>query len=636
MEPIIGIDLGTTNSEVACIIGSNSQVIENGDRGILPSCVGLDPDGKIIVGAEAKNQAVIAPDKTVLSIKRLMGSDEKIVLGDTAYLPQEISAFILKALKARAEKSMERPVEKAIITVPAYFTDAQRQATREAGAIAGLEVVRIINEPTAAALAYENTNSETRRILVYDLGGGTFDVSIVKIENKIVEVLASTGDNKLGGDDFDRKIMETLADHCENKLKIKVKNNPVIMARLRKAAEDAKITLSSEPYAKIEEDHIGKKLMKAVHLSYELSRIDFEEMIEEDVSKTNDAISKALKDASLLPSDIDKIILVGGSTRVPKIPKMLEERFKKKPHGEIDPDLCVAIGAAMQAGREMGMDNSGVLLDVTPYTFGTSAIGEVNGIPTATMFVPIIHRNTKLPASKSDAFHTIVDNQERVEIRIFQGEKPEALDNIEIGKYMFDLTEAPAGSVIVMNFDLDINGILKIRAVEKISDKHVEATIENAFSAFDEKEMEASRGKIDSVWAGEDESFITTGTGFKPETGKSETDTPEPPPDGIPAETAAVMDKAAGLLDTVDEEEKDEIINLMEDIRDAAKEKRFEDIEKLREAVFNLNTVRTVAVIEEITGQYASVGKALKRLASEYKYDRLLELLDDDDNGHKL
>lgn len=573
MEPIIGIDLGTTNSEVACIIDSNARIIENGDRGILPSCVGLDPDGKIIVGVEAKNQAVIAPERTILSVKRLMGSDDKIVLDGNAYLPQEISAFILKALKARAEKDLGKPVSKAIITVPAYFTDAQRQATREAGAIAGLEVVRIINEPTAAALAYENTNSETRKILVYDLGGGTFDVSIVKIENKIVEVLASTGDNKLGGDDFDRKIMDALADHCETNLKLKVKNDPAIMARLRRAAEKAKITLSAEPYAKIEEDHIGKKLLKAVHLSYELSRIQFEEMIEEDVTKTNDAVSKALKDASLLPSDIDKIILVGGSTRIPRISSMLEERFGKKPHGEIDPDLCVALGAAMQSGREMGMDNSSVLLDVTPYTFGTSAVGELNGMPSMTMFVPLIHRNTKLPARRSEAFGTMVDNQLGTDIRIFQGEKPDALDNIEIGMYKFKLTKAPAGSVIVLNFDLDINGILKIRAVEKISGKHVDAVIENAFSSFDEKEMAASREKINSEWSEGNEDI--SGTGFQPQTEESDTSS------HITPETASILEKAATLLDSVADEEKDDIINLMEDIRDAAEENKEDSVKKL-------------------------------------------------------
>ncbi|KPA14855.1 molecular chaperone DnaK, partial [Candidatus Magnetomorum sp. HK-1] len=358
MEPIVGIDLGTTNSEVAFVINENAEIIKDDDNGIMPSCVGLNSDGAIIVGTEAKNQAEIFPESTVLSVKRLMGKEEKIVLGSQSYLPQEISAFILKALKERAEKTLNQKVSKAVITVPAYFTDAQRQATREAGEIAGLNVVRIINEPTAAALAYETDRSDRQNILIYDLGGGTFDVSIVKIESDVVEVMASTGDNHLGGDDFDNAIISILLDHIQNELKIKVKNDNKLIARLKRAAENAKIELSSNPYVTIEEDHIGRKAFRDVHLSYELSREAFDDLIHDDISRTMDAVNTALKDANLLPADIDKIILVGGSTRIPKISSLLEEKFSQLPHGEIDPDLCVALGAAIQAGREMGMDSS--------------------------------------------------------------------------------------------------------------------------------------------------------------------------------------------------------------------------------------------------------------------------------------
>ncbi|MBW1759408.1 MAG: Hsp70 family protein, partial [Deltaproteobacteria bacterium] len=374
MEPVVGIDLGTTNSEIAFIIDGNAKVLKDKDNGIVPSCVGLDNQGNIITGVEARNQAAIAPDRTVLSVKRSMGSETKFQMNDSSYLPQEISAFILKALKQRAEKLLDKKISKAVITVPAYFTDAQRQATRDAGAIAGLDVIRIINEPTAAALAYESTNPKNQRILVYDLGGGTFDVSIVKIEQGIVEVLSSTGDNHLGGDDFDQKIVDLLVEHIEKELKLTVAGDPVVMARLKHAAEKAKITLSSEPYARIEEDHIGKKAFKDIHLSFELSRTDFDMMIEDALIRTMESVNKALKDASSLPSAIDTIILVGGSTRIPKISDMLEEKFNIIPHSEIDPDLCVGIGAAIQAGREMGLDSSSVLLDITPYTFGTSAV----------------------------------------------------------------------------------------------------------------------------------------------------------------------------------------------------------------------------------------------------------------------
>jgi len=327
MEPIVGIDLGTTNSEVAYIINENAEVLTEGDNGIFPSCVGIDAEGGIIVGAEARNQAVLAPDRTVMSVKRLMGTDTEIPMGEDRYRPQEISAFILKALKARAEKVLGRAVSKAVITVPAYFTDAQRHATREAGRLADLEVIRIINEPTAAALAYESTRSESRRILIYDLGGGTFDVSIVKIEQGVVEVLASTGDNHLGGDDFDQKIADRLMEYCTGELKLNDRDNPVLKARLKRAAETAKIDLSSAPYARVEEDHIGKRKFKDVHLSYELSRQDFEEMIEDDLARTMESVNKALKDSESLPSAIDKIILVGGSTRIPRISAMLEEKF---------------------------------------------------------------------------------------------------------------------------------------------------------------------------------------------------------------------------------------------------------------------------------------------------------------------
>ncbi len=556
MEPIIGIDLGTTNSEVAYIFDKNVHVIMDGDDGIVPSCVGLDAEGKIIVGATAKNQAVAAPDRTVLSIKRKMGSDEKVSLGAETYLPQEISAFILRALKERAETKIGRSIGKAVITVPAYFTDAQRQATREAGQIAGLSVVRIINEPTAAALAYEQADPETRRVLIYDLGGGTFDVSIVKIEEGVVEVLASTGDNRLGGDDFDDKIVAALKKHIEKSHQISVDGDRSLVARLKRAAEAAKITLSGAPYAVIEEDFIAKKDGEPVHLSYELSRHDFEQMIEPDLQGTIAAVSKALEDARLLPSSIDKIILVGGSTRIPMISRLLEEKISLLPHSEIDPDLCVAMGAAMQAGREMGLDASSVLVDITPYTFGTSALGEVDGIETPDIFVPLIRRNTKLPARKSEAFYTVFDDQEMVDVRVYQGEEPHALDNIRIGSYHFDLTPAPQGSVVILDFDLDVNGILHLQAVEKDTGRKIEAVIENAISRFSEKELGETRSRIDAVWnSGNPPDGITV----EEEQGNN-----------IPSDLAEIIFRAKEKLEGASADDRDDMINLMEDIKDAA------------------------------------------------------------------
>ena len=572
MEPIIGIDLGTTNSEVAFIFDGTTEIITDNDNGILPSCVSIGKNGNIIVGAEASNQALINPEKTVLSVKRCMGTDQKLKLGELSFSPQEISAFILKELKERAEKKINRPVLKAVITVPAYFTDAQRQATREAGEIAGLEVARIINEPTAASLAYESINPETQRVLVYDLGGGTFDVSIVKIEAGVVEVLSSTGDNHLGGDDFDLKIVNHLVKHIETEFNYSLKDKPAVMARLKRAAEEAKIQLSSAPYTTVEEDHIGKKGFKDIHLSLELSRTEFEEMVEEDLLRTMESVNKAMKDAAMLPSAINKIILVGGSTRIPRISQMLEEKIGHLPHSEIDPDLCVAIGAGMQAGREMGLERSGVLVDITPYTFGTSAVGEVDGEPSGTMFVPLIRRNTKLPAKKSDVFYTMCDNQKAVDVRIYQGEAFDALDNILLGNYMFNLTPAPSGSEIILHFDLDLNGILKIKAVEKKTGNKIKAVIENAISRFSNEELSQTQDRINGLWTEgrESETFLKK----KVQTGA---DVKELPP-----EYTDIVRRAEGKLTQASEDDRDEIINLIEDIRDAVSKNQVEDAETFK------------------------------------------------------
>jgi molecular chaperone DnaK len=553
MEAIIGIDLGTTNSEVAIYHNGTLEVICDADNGVVPSAVGLNENSALIVGQQALNQAVIAPERTVLSIKRRMGSEAQIPLGNDIFTPQEISAFILKSLKDRAEKHLHHSVTKAVITVPAYFTDLQRQATREAGQIAGLEVVRIINEPTAAALAYERGSDQNRRLLIYDLGGGTFDVSIVKIEDGVVEVLASTGDNQLGGDDFDKKIVDHLVSHLRSKHGFDVAGDPLIMSRLLRAAEGAKKELSTTPYTLIEEDHLARKEEQRIHLSLELSRQQLEEMIEADLVRTMQAVTKALKDANMLPAAIDQIILVGGSTRIPMISRLLEEKFNIVPHGEIDPDLCVAMGAGIQAAREMGLDDAAVLVDITPYTFGTSAVGMVNGEPCLTQFVPLIRRNTKLPARRSDVFCTMVDEQEAVDVQVYQGEEPNAEDNVKLGNYMFYLNKAPAGSEITLHFDLDLNGILKIKAVEKHSGKHIDAVIENALPQISEAALTQTRARIDRMWPG------TETTSAPSEAG------------AMPMEFATTIRRAETQLDNASDDDREEIVNLIEDIRDAIK-----------------------------------------------------------------
>jgi len=573
LEPIIGIDLGTTNSEVSFYYDGKINVINDADNGIMPSVVGLNDDGSIVVGREAVNQAAIAPERTVLSIKRRMGTDAVIGLGDNTFSPQEISAFILKALKRRAEKHIKQAVSKAVITVPAYFTDAQRQATREAGEIAGLEVVRIINEPTAAALTYhQEDDNQTRHLLVYDLGGGTFDVSIVKIESGVVEVLASTGNNQLGGDDFDRKIVDELVVHLKRKHELDVTADFRVMSRLLRAAEAAKCALSSSPYTNIEEDHVGNKDGQDVHLSMELSRERLEELIKDDLSQTMRAVTQALKDASMMPSAIDQIILVGGSTRIPRISELLEEKFNIRPHGEIDPDLCVAMGAGIQAAREMGMDDATVLVDITPYSFGTSAVGIVNGEPSMTQFVPLISRNTKLPATRTEAFATMVNNQEAVEVNVYQGEAPDAMDNVRLGNYMFYLTKAPAGSTITLQFDLNLNGILKIKAVEKDSGKHIDAVIENALPRIDDAVLTETRARIDTL--------------LPPEQGEAAGATAGS--DDLPMEFTDIVQRAEKLLDTAAEDDAEEIVNLIEDIRDAVKAKDMEQARGHRDALDDL------------------------------------------------
>jgi len=554
-SPVIGIDLGTTNSEVAFVFDNTAQIIEDNDRGIMPSCVGVDPQGRLVIGQTARNQAAAFPENTALAVKRQMGSDTQYTLGDQTYSPQEVSSLILKALKARAEGAIGMPVSKAVITVPAYFTDVQRQATRDAGQIAGLEVLRIINEPTAAALAYgENSRGVTRHLLIYDLGGGTFDVSMVRIEDKVVEVLASTGDNRLGGEDFDDALVSFLCDHIKENHSRDVSSDPVVMARLKSAAEKAKKRLSEEFYTRVEEDHLAPDL----HLSCELDRGGFEEMIHPLIEKTMVAVSEALTEAGLSPGQIDKIILVGGSTRIPLVSQLLAEKLDIDPDIGIDPDLCVALGAGIQAGREMGKSISGMLLDITPYTFGTAAVGMVAGRYQENCFVPLIRRGTKLPATRTEAFQTMVDDQQIAEISVYQGDQPNALDNIRIGTYVFDLSKAPAGSVITLKYDLDLNGILKLEAKEKDTGKTINAVIDNVFSQGN-TDISSATEKINAVFQGQG---IDEAKAPADEAGTL-----------LPPAISEVLDQAREKLDLAPDEDKDEIINLMEDITTAAEDK---------------------------------------------------------------
>ena len=502
---IIGIDLGTTNSEVAVVQDGRPRVIPVDGDPILPSVVGLGDDGKLLVGKPARNQYVLAPDRTVKSVKRKMGQDVKVSLGEQQFRPQEISAMILRRLKEAAEKDLGQPVSKAVITVPAYFNDAQRQATREAGQLAGLEVVRIINEPTAAALTYDPNPEVSEKFLVYDLGGGTFDVSVVSAEGGVFEVLSSHGDTQLGGDDFDELLLNKVADEFQQMYAVDLRQNRTARARLLRAVENAKKTLSDHAFAKIEEEFIAEKDGVPLHLSQEIGRSEFEEVIAPLITRTMQCVQKALDDAKLTAAQIKQVVLVGGSTRTPMIGRLLEERLGQPAHREVHPDLCVAMGAAIQAAIVAGQSVGAVLVDITPHSLGIKSLE----IPESYSmhlnefkFAPIVTRNSPLPASRSEMFCTVSDNQPTVEIDVYQGESGDVRRNHRVGRFLIEgLARVPAGNQIVVQMDLTLDGTLKVSAREKATGMVKQITIENAMARFAVEERDAAQARLERMWA---------------------------------------------------------------------------------------------------------------------------------------
>jgi molecular chaperone DnaK len=550
-DAIVGIDLGTTNSEIA-VYREGRPIVLADERGrvVLPSVVGLSETGELLVGEEARNQSVLYPERTVRSIKRRMGTDARVRLGEREYAPQEISAIILSRLKETAQLRLGGPVRRAVITVPAYFSDAQRQATREAGEIAGLEVVRIVNEPTAAALVYEAAQHQGKRILVYDLGGGTFDVSVVRIEGGVVEVIASHGNNQLGGDDFDEKIVAHVLEHLKLKHGVSVSDQPQAMARILRSAEAAKRHLSDHPYARIEEEYLAVRDGKPVNLDLELGRDEYEGMIMPFIEETLGAVHAALDSAGLASSQVDEVLLVGGATRTPLVRRRLVEAFGHEPRGEVDPDLCVAMGAAIQGAAMSGTEVSAVLVDVTPYTFGTSALGELDDDLYPYCFVPIIPRNTPIPVRRSEAFCTVADGQTSVEVRIYQGENRDAERNVKIGEFRIDgLSKAPAGNPVILDLALDRDGILQVSAREKKTGLERRITIEQAMSRYDRTQLDEARERIGSLLEARQE-----GAGAEEAAGPA---------------LDALLAKAGAKLDDAGEEDRAEIIDLIETIRDA-------------------------------------------------------------------
>ncbi|MGF1569077.1 MAG: Hsp70 family protein [Nodosilinea sp.] len=504
MGKAVGIDLGTTNSVVAALDNGQPWVIPDLDGELmLPSCVGQSDQGKLLVGTLALRQYAAAPERTVKSIKRHMGTEHSTILGERTYSPQEISAIILRTLKQQAEEALGEPVSQAVITVPAYFTDAQRQATKEAGEIAGLEVLQILNEPTAAALAYDLRTEATQRVLVYDLGGGTFDVSIVEITGEVTEVLASHGNNRLGGDDFDRQLMRHLADRFKQIHGVAVPEDAITQARLLRAAEAAKMALSDHSFVTVREPFLGSQGKTALHLEFELSRQDFEDLIRPLLRETLDAIDRALTDAGLESDDLDQVLLVGGSTRIPLVRHMVEDHLEQSPTDSVQPDLCVALGAAMQAGVLTGEAVEAILVDVIPHSLGIAAVIDTPVGPMPGVFSVIIPRNSVIPVSRSEVYNTISPNQTAVDIEVFQGENPIAKENVPLGEFRIQgLPPRPAGAVEVeVHFDFDLNGILVVTATEKGKGTQNSLVVNDADSRrLSSQDLARSKTDIDALF----------------------------------------------------------------------------------------------------------------------------------------
>lgn len=609
MSKVIGIDLGTTNSCVAVLEGGEPVVIANAEGSrTTPSVVSIKQDGEILVGELAKRQAITNPDRTVSSIKRHMGSSHKETIDGKGYTPQEISAMILQKLKQDAESYLGQKVDKAVITVPAYFNDSQRQATKDAGKIAGLEVLRIVNEPTAAALSYGLDKTDDHNILVYDLGGGTFDVSILEMGDGFFEVKATSGDNNLGGDDFDQVIIDYLVAEFKKDTGIDLGNDRMALQRLKDAAEKAKKDLSGVLTTTISLPFITADATGPKHLEINLTRAKFEELSHHLVERTLGPTRRAMDDSGLSPDQIDKVILVGGSTRIPAVQEAIKKLTGKEPYKGVNPDEVVALGAAVQAGVLTGDVKDVVLLDVTPLSLGIETAGGV--------FTKMIDRNTTIPTSKSQVFSTYADNQPSVEINVLQGERSMAADNKSLGRFILgDIPPAPRGiPQIEVTFDIDANGIVNVSAKDRGTGKQQQITITSSGGLSDddidrmvreaEANAEADRQRKEEVEV------------------RNESD-----------QLVYTTDKTIkDLGDKVDQAEIDKANEAKDKLKKALEGTNLDEIKAAKDELMNVVQQLSVKLYEQMAGQQGGEGAASAEgtTQKENVVDADYEVVDDD------
>ncbi|VYU08413.1 molecular chaperone DnaK [Peptoniphilus gorbachii] len=609
MGKIIGIDLGTTNSAVAVMEGGDAVIIPNieGNR-TTPSVVAFTKDGERLVGETAKRQAITNPDRTVSSIKRHMGSDFNVKIDSKTYTPQDISAMILQKLKSDAESYLGEKITEAVITVPAYFTDAQRQATKDAGRIAGLDVKRIVNEPTAAALAYgEDKDKDAQTVMVYDLGGGTFDVSILELSDGVFEVHATRGNNKLGGDDFDNRVIDYIAEEFKKENGIDLKADKMSLQRLKEAAEKAKKELSSTMSTNINLPFITASQAGPLHLNMDLTRAKFDELTADLVKMTEGPVKDALSDAGLSASDIDKVLLVGGSTRIPAVQECIKKLTGKQPQKDINPDECVALGAAIQGGVLSGDVKDLLLLDVTPLSLGIETMGNIT--------TRLIERNTTIPTKKSQVFTTAADNQTSVEIHVLQGERQMAKDNVTLGRFTLDgIAPARRGvPQIEVTFDIDANGIVNVSAKDLGTGKEQHITITSSTN-LNEEEIE-KKVKEAEMYAQEDAK-------------KKDLIEAKNNADSIIYQSENTLKDVEGKISDADKTKIEDAIKALKDVKDG------EDLEAIKSKTEEL-TQAFYAISEEIYKQQGQAGAGQAGSSDAKQDDDVVdadyEVVDDDE-----